>query len=87
MMLLTAAEGAMCLDQPELSSSLRSLNSAANSGKNIKDILKKYVGNVLLGADKICFYFKKIWRMKMFLTDTEVENAKFVSVCKHFPMF
>lgn len=52
-MLLVSAEGAMwCSDQPELSSSLRNLNSAANSGRNHKDILKKHVGNVLLRADK-----------------------------------
>lgn len=52
-MLLVSAEGAMWWsDQPELSSSLRNLNSAANSGKNHKDILEKHVGHVLLRADK-----------------------------------
>lgn len=50
MVLLTPAEGTMCSDQPELSSSLRSLNSAANSDKNIKDTLKKYAGNVSFGG-------------------------------------
>lgn len=72
-MLLVSAEGAMwCSDQPALSSSLRNLNSAANSGKNHKDILKKHVGHVLLRADKTWFLLKKkkkIVRMKMFLTD------------------
>lgn len=41
--------------QPELSSFLRDLNSAANSGKNHIDILKKRVENVLFRADRPVF--------------------------------
>lgn len=65
-MLLIPAEGAMWgSHQLELSSSLRNLNSAANGGKNRKDILKKCVGNVLFRADKTCFLFKKIKIVRM----------------------
>lgn len=67
------------------------LNSAANSGKNHKDILKKQVGDVLFRADKTCFLFnkKKIVRMKMFLTD-KVGGGKCMGVfpfAEHFSMF